>query len=36
VVHEMLLTHKAILLKLEQLEREVMENKQDIAIILKH
>lgn len=31
----MLLTHKDILLKLEQLEKEVMENKQDIAIIFE-
>ncbi len=34
-MRELLLTHKDILLKLEKLEKEVTENKQDIAVIFE-
>ena len=32
---ELLLTHKDILLKLEKMEKDVKENKEDIAMIFK-
>ena len=34
-MRQLLLTHKDILLKLEKLEKDVSENKQDIAVIFK-
>ncbi len=34
-MRELLLTHKDILLKLEKLEKDVTENKQDIAVIFE-
>jgi len=34
-MHEMLMTNKDILLKLEKMEKDVTENKEDIAVIFK-
>jgi hypothetical protein len=34
-MREMLLTHKDILLKLEKLEKEITESKQDITLIFQ-
>ena len=34
-MRELLMTHKDILLKLEQMEKDITQNKQDIAIIFE-